>query len=78
MMTRKPGKKADDIMRKPQSEQHTLEKLQRDISAGLRQIDEGKSSPFDEAAVERIKNLGRKKLAKLKSQRGSNGRMDNI
>ena len=41
-----------------------------DVDAGFRQIDEGKSSPFDDAAVERIKRRGREKLAELKGETG--------
>ena len=44
-----------------------LAQLRADIDAGLRQLDEGKSSPFDEAAVERIKRRGRERLAELQA-----------
>jgi antitoxin ParD1/3/4 len=47
-----------------------LAQLQADVAAGLRQLDEGQSSPFDEAAVERIKRRGREQLAELKSGKG--------
>jgi antitoxin ParD1/3/4 len=36
--------------------------LRRDVDAGLRQIDEGRVSPFDAAGVERIKRRGRHQL----------------
>ena len=36
--------------------------LRRDVDAGLRQIDEGRVSTFDAAAVERIKRRGRQQL----------------
>src|SRR5208283_3011290 len=38
------------------------EGLRRDVDAGVRQIDEGRSSPFDAPAVERIKRRGRQLL----------------
>jgi hypothetical protein len=41
-------------------------RLRADVDAGLRQVEEGKTSPFDAAAVERIKRRGREKLAELK------------
>jgi hypothetical protein len=44
------------------AEEH--ERLRADIAAGLRDLDEGKTSPFDDAAVERIKQRGRQTLAK--------------
>jgi antitoxin ParD1/3/4 len=44
-----------------------LAQLRADVDAGLRQLDEVKVSPFDEAAVERIKRRGREKLAELQS-----------
>lgn len=47
-----------------------LAQLRADVDAGLRQLDEGKAQPFDEAAVERIKNRGRAKLAEIKSAKG--------
>jgi len=40
------------------------ERLRTDVAAGLRDLDEGRTSPFDEAAVERIKQRGRQMLAK--------------
>jgi hypothetical protein len=40
------------------------ERLRADVVAGLRDLDEGKTSPFDDAAVERIKQRGRQTLAK--------------
>jgi hypothetical protein len=43
------------------------ERLRADVYAGLRQLDEGKTSPFDAAAVERIKRRSRQKLAEIKS-----------
>jgi len=43
-----------------------LVQLRADVSAGLQQLEDGQSSPFDEAAVERIKRRGREKLAELK------------
>lgn len=47
-----------------------LAQLRADIEAGLRQLDEGKSSPFDDAAVERIKRRGRERLEELQSAKG--------
>lgn len=47
-----------------------LSQLRADVDAGLRQLDEGKASAFDEAAVERIKRRGRARLAELKSAKG--------
>ena len=47
-----------------------LVQLRAEIDAGLQQIDEGKESPFDAAAVERIKRRGRERLAGLKSAKG--------
>jgi hypothetical protein len=44
------------------AEEH--EWLRVDIAAGLRDLDEGKTSPFDEAAVERIKQRGREMLVR--------------
>jgi Arc/MetJ-type ribon-helix-helix transcriptional regulator len=41
--------------------------LRADVDAGLRQLDSGKSRPFDVDAVERIKKAGRAKLAALKA-----------
>lgn len=38
------------------------EGLRRDVDAGVRQIDEGRLSPFDAPAVERIKRRGRQLL----------------
>lgn len=37
--------------------------LQSDIDEGLRQLDQGRTSPFDQEAAERIKQTGRAKLA---------------
>jgi len=36
--------------------------LRADVRSGLRQLDEGQSLPFDEAAAERIKRQGREQL----------------
>jgi antitoxin ParD1/3/4 len=47
-----------------------LAQLRADVDAGLRQLDEGKSAPFDDEAVERAKQRGRAKLAELKSAKG--------
>jgi hypothetical protein len=52
-MARAPDAESDDLKR---------EQLPRDIELGLRQIDEGRVSPFDSAAVERIKRRGRQLL----------------
>jgi len=41
--------------------------LLADIDAGLRKLDEGKSTPFDSDAVERIKRAGREKLEAAKT-----------
>jgi antitoxin ParD1/3/4 len=46
-----------------------LAQLRADVDAGLRQLDEGQSSPLDQLAVERIKRRGREKLAELKSKK---------
>ena len=43
------------------------QQLRADVAAGLRQLDAGKSRPFDDNAVERIKKAGRAKLAALKA-----------
>jgi antitoxin ParD1/3/4 len=43
------------------------QQLHADVEAGLRQLDAGKSRPFDDNAVERIKKAGRAKLAALKA-----------
>jgi hypothetical protein len=40
------------------------QRLRADIAAGLRDLEEGKTSLFDDAAVERIKQRGRQMLAK--------------
>jgi antitoxin ParD1/3/4 len=40
-----------------------LHSLKADVEAGLRQLDEGKARPFDDAALERIKKAGREALA---------------
>jgi hypothetical protein len=37
-------------------------RLRADVDVGLRQLDEGNASPFDEVAVEHIKRRGREKL----------------
>ena len=47
-----------------------LAQLRADIDVGLRQIDEGKVSPFDDAAVERIKHRGRELLAERQGTKG--------
>jgi antitoxin ParD1/3/4 len=41
--------------------------LQQEVEAGLRQLDEGQSRPFDTEAVKRITQAGRAKLASLKA-----------
>jgi antitoxin ParD1/3/4 len=38
-----------------------LGQLRAEVDAGVRQLDEGQSSPFDQAAVERIKRRGRER-----------------
>jgi antitoxin ParD1/3/4 len=43
-----------------------LAQLRADVDAGLRQLDDGQATPFDESAVERIKRRGRERLAALK------------
>jgi antitoxin ParD1/3/4 len=47
-----------------------LTQLRAEVDAGLRQLDDGKSSPFDDAAVARIKRRGRAKLAQAKGAKG--------
>ena len=42
-------------------------RLQADVEAGLRELDAGKSKPFDEEALQRIKRTGRAKLQATKS-----------
>lgn len=44
-----------------------LARLQADVEAGLRELDAGKSRPFDEEALERIKQTGRARLQAVKS-----------
>ena len=44
-------------------------RLQAEVEAGLRELDAGTSKPFDEEAVERIKQAGRAKLRAVKSDR---------
>lgn len=44
------------------------EGLRRDVDAGLRQIDESRVSPFDAAAVERIKRRGRQQLKRSRER----------
>ncbi len=46
-----------------------LTRLQADVEAGMQQLDQGRSSPFDTDAVERIKRAGRAKLAAEDSKR---------
>jgi len=41
--------------------------LLANIDAGLRELDHGKSTPFDSDAVERIKRAGREKLEAAKT-----------
>jgi antitoxin ParD1/3/4 len=47
-----------------------LTQLRGEVDAGLRQLDDGKGLPFDDAAVERIKRRGREKLARAKGAKG--------
>jgi antitoxin ParD1/3/4 len=42
-------------------------RLQADVESGLRELAAGQSKPFDDAAAERIKQLGRAKLQAVKS-----------
>ena len=44
-------------------ERDRLERLRHDVSLGLQQLDQGRSRPFDEGAVKRIKRQGRRRLA---------------
>jgi antitoxin ParD1/3/4 len=44
-----------------------LTRLQSDVKEGLRALDAGKSTPFDDEALERIKRTGRAKLQAVKS-----------
>ena len=44
-----------------------LTRLQSDVQEGLRALDAGKASPFDDEAVERIKRRGRSQLHAVKS-----------
>jgi antitoxin ParD1/3/4 len=39
-----------------------LAQLRADVDAGLRQLDEGQASPFDQVAVERVKRRGRENM----------------
>src|ERR1700676_3495464 len=41
-------------------------RIQADMEAGLRELDAGKSKPFDEEALERIKQTGRARLKAVK------------
>jgi len=41
-----------------------LEELRKDIAAGLKDLDEGRSAPFDRKFVEALKAKGRKRLAR--------------
>jgi antitoxin ParD1/3/4 len=45
-----------------------LAQLRSDVDAGMKQLDEGKSSTFDESTAERIKRRGRAKLAATKGR----------
>jgi antitoxin ParD1/3/4 len=45
-----------------------LTRLQSDVQEGLRALDAGKSAPFDDQAVERIKRAGRAKLQAVKAE----------
>jgi antitoxin ParD1/3/4 len=44
-----------------------LTRLQSDVREGLRALDAGKSAPFDDETVERIKRTGRARLQAVKS-----------
>jgi antitoxin ParD1/3/4 len=45
-----------------------LTRLQSDVQEGLRALDAGKSAPFDDQAVMRIKRAGRAKLQAVKAE----------
>lgn len=45
-----------------------LERLRRNVGAGLRALDRGDSVPFDPKAVEAIKAEGRRRLARRKKR----------
>jgi antitoxin ParD1/3/4 len=45
-----------------------LTRLQSDVQEGLRALDAGKSAPFDDQAVMRIKRTGRAKLQAVKAE----------
>jgi antitoxin ParD1/3/4 len=45
-----------------------LTRLQSDVQEGLRALDAGKSAPFDDETVERIKRAGRAKLRAVKAE----------
>ena len=47
-----------------------LVQLHTEVAAGLRELDEGKASPFDADAVERIKQSGRARLQEIKAAKG--------
>lgn len=49
------------------SQDPDLAQLRADVSAGLEQLDAGKSRPFDAAAVSRVTQAGKAKLAALKA-----------
>lgn len=43
-----------------------FEQLRKDIAIGIKHADEGRTVPFDDALVARVKREGRKKLAKVR------------
>jgi len=59
-----------EALRLLESHDRGLVQLHADVDAGLRQLDEGRASPFDSQAVERIKQSGRARLKDIKAARG--------
>jgi len=45
-----------------------LEELRREIALGIKDLDEGRSSVFDESALREIEEMGRKKLADFRER----------
>ena len=45
-----------------------LAELRKDIVAGIEQADAGKTKPFDQAAADRIKTEGRKRLTQRRKK----------
>lgn len=56
------------LQERDQLEKARLEELRGMIAVGIDQIDAGRTSRFDDAAVKRIRRSGRKKLAALRKK----------